>query len=85
MRYCKVTNGTFDITIGEYYGDIGCIDCNLVAHKRRGSLRQVVNFIPTSTEELIEHIKEHDEVGHRFPAYLIEELLRDDSINFPKD
>jgi len=82
--YCNILGGTFDLTIGYYYGELACIECNLDAHKRRGTLRMVKNFIPTSTQELVDHIKEHEEVGHKVPAYLVEDLLRDDATNFPK-
>lgn len=37
-----------------------------------------------STQEMIDHLKAHQRVGHSMPSTIFDELLRDDAENFPQ-
>lgn len=36
-----------------------------------------------NTQDMIDHIKQHENSGHRVPENIYEELLKDDAENFP--
>lgn len=39
----------------------------------------------SSTQEMIEHINAHRDEKHSFPENLCDDLIRDDSVNFPNN
>jgi hypothetical protein len=41
------------------------------------------SYLAESTQEMIDHLKAHQRVGHSFPASIFEELLADDAENYP--
>lgn len=40
-------------------------------------------FAATKTQSMIDHLKEHEEAGHRVPPDIYDQLLADDAENFP--
>lgn len=40
-------------------------------------------FCAFTTKDMIDHLKLHEETGHRVPSDIYERLLADDSDNFP--
>lgn len=40
-------------------------------------------FCAFKTQDMIDHLKLHEEAGHRVPATLYKDLLEDDAQNFP--
>ena len=40
-------------------------------------------FGSTTTQGMIDHLKEHEQAGHRVPPTIYDELLKDDAQNFP--
>lgn len=41
------------------------------------------SYVAESTQEIIDHLKAHQRVGHSMPSTIFDELLADDAENFP--
>jgi hypothetical protein len=59
-------------------GFLFCVTCSLLDDMNGAG------YSAYNTQDMIDHIKQHEEAGHRVPEDIYEELLKDDAENFPK-
>src|SRR4051812_42965406 len=60
----------------DYRGDLCCCGCRLDRPE---------SFFASSTQEMVDHLRQHERAGHHFPASVIPDLWDDDEENFPKE
>ena len=58
-------------------GFLYCVTCSLIDDMNGAG------YSAHNTQDMIDHIKQHENAGHRVPENIYEELLKDDAENFP--
>lgn len=54
-----------------------CVTCSLIDDMNGAG------YAAHNTQDMIDHIKQHENAGHRVPSDIYEKLLEDDAENFP--
>jgi hypothetical protein len=88
MSYCRFSESDMYI-YSHVAGGIICQVCSLMPLKKvsniffEGEINE--DFWAYSTQEMIDHVRQHELAGDDFPIRIYERLREDDKENFPRE
>jgi hypothetical protein len=74
MTYSSIP--AYDVSIHRTLKGVACIMCSF------GDMLES-NFLAESTEEMVGHLEAHQRKGDLVPDSIIDDLWRDDTLNYP--